>query len=66
MDLFEFVCYLAAVAIVLILFGIVPMVGAVLLSVFIADLTGITGLSWWIIVITIYLIITSILYQQSK
>jgi hypothetical protein len=66
LDLFEFVCYLGAFAIILTLFFIVPMVGAVLLSVFIADLTGITGLSWWIVVITVYLIITSILYHQSK
>ena len=66
MDLFEIVCYLGAVAILLTLFVIVPLVGAVLIAIFVASATGVSGIAWWCVVITSYLIITSILYRQSK
>ena len=66
MDWIEVLGYIGAVAIILTLFFIVPLIGAVLISTFIASATGLSGLSWWCVVITIYFIITSILYRQSK
>lgn len=66
MDWLEVLGYLGAFAIILTLFFIVPLIGAVIISTFIASATGLSGLSWWCVVITIYLIITSILYRQSK
>ena len=62
MDWFELVCYLGAFMVLLLVVFVIPLVGSVFIAMFLANTFGFSGLAWWCVVITIYLIITSILY----
>lgn len=66
MDWLEVLGYIGAFAIMFTLVVIVPFIGAVLISMFIAGATGLSGVWWWCVVITTFLIIASILYRTSQ
>lgn len=66
MDWFEFVLYCVLVILALLVVLVLPLVGAVIIAMFLANLIGFSGLAWWCVVMAFYLIILGLMYPRVK